>query len=450
MGVVSNLSKGGLIIKKIKTFVSLAFIITLLFIFTSCSLNQSTQISFKDYSKELSADDIYTNILVLANKDNARITGFDGEKDAAAYISKQFKSIGLEVELQGFPITAFQCNGTELKVNGKENIIMSSKALTFTAPTPKEGFTAKIVDGDMGTEDLLKEADVKNKIVLMKRGGDFFKVKTERAAKQGALGVIFYDPDPKSEQPISASLSSLSKIPAISIGRIDGESLKKQISSNKNLEITLKVDSICAPSESQNVIATLKAEKETKDTKTLVIGAHYDGVDTPAANDNASGISTVIEIAKLLSKGPVKCNVKFIAFGSEETGLIGSTYFVDNLGAEISNMIGMINLDMVGVGNKLTINTLLKDSKTFPAELAEACAKDFNYSYTRNESSRSDHVPFAINGIAEVFFEYGPSTGYHTDEDNISIIEKDALAKVCNIATSIANEIATKPDKYIK
>lgn len=439
--------------KKIKNLGAFTIIITLLITFTSCSSNQNdpTKVSFKDYSKKLSADAIYNHISVLASKDNARITGFDGEKDAATYISKQFENVGLKVESQSFPITAFQCNETEVKINGGENKILPSKSLTFTAATPKEGLTAQIVDGDMGTDDLLKQAGVKNKLVLMKRGGDFFRIKAERAANNGALGVIFYDPNTESEEPVSATLSSPSEIPAIAIGRIDGELLKKEISSNKNLEITLKVDSICTPSQSQNIIATLKAKNETKDTKTLVIGAHYDGVDTPAANDNASGIATVLEMAKLLSKESVNCNVKFIAFGSEETGLVGSSYYVQNLNTtEAINMVGMINLDMVGVGSQLFIHTLFKDSKTAPAELAEACAKDFNYSYTRNEFDRSDHVPFAENGIGEVFFEYGPYTGYHTDKDNISIIQKDALAKVCNIATSIANELARNPDKYKK
>jgi aminopeptidase YwaD len=439
--------------RKIKNFGALAVIATLLITLTSCSSNQggTTQVSFKDYSKKISTDDIYNHISVLASKDNARITGFDGEKDAASYISKQFEDIGLNVDLQNFPIMAFQSNETELKINGEENKILPSKALTFTTSTPKEGLTAQIVDGDMGTDDLLTQAGVKNKLVLMKRGGDFFKVKTERAANNGALGVIFYDPDPQSEEPVSATLSSLSEIPAISIGRIDGELLKREIRANKALEITLKVDSICIPSQSQNIIATLKPKKETNDTKTLVIGAHYDGVDTPAANDNASGIATVLEMAKLLSKESVKCNVKFIAFGSEETGLVGSSYYVQSLDAtEAINMLGMINLDMVGAGDKLFIHTLLKDSKTVPAELAEACAKEFKYSYIRNEFDRSDHVPFAENGIGEVFFEYGPYTGYHTDKDNLSIIQKDALAKVCNVATSIANEMANNPDKYTK
>lgn len=438
--------------RKMKTMGVLPIVITLLFTFTSCATKQdsSGEVSFKDYSKQISADAIYNHISTLASKDDARITGFDGEKNAAAYISKQFEEIGLKVEAQSFPITAFQCDETEVKINGKESKILYSKALSFTAATAKEGLTAMIVDGDMGTEDLLKQAGVKDKLVLMKRGGEFFGVKTERAANNGALGVIFYDPDPQSEEPVSATLSTPSKIPAISIGRIDGEFLKEQISTNKNIEITLKVDSICTPAQSQNIIATLKAKNETKDTKTLVIGAHYDGVDTPAANDNASGIATVLEIAKLLSKETLKCNVEFIAFGSEETGLIGSSYYVQHLNTEISNIIGMINLDMVGAGNQLFIHTLLKDSKTVPAELAEACAKQFNYTYTRNEFDRSDHVPFAQNGIGEVFFEYGPYEGYHTDKDNISIIQKDALEIVCNIATSIANEMATNPDEYKK
>jgi len=109
----------------------------------------------------------------------------------------------------------------------------------------------------------------------------------------------------------------------------------------------------------------------------------------------------------------------------------------------------MINLDMIGVG-QMFIHTLYKDAKTVPAELAEACAKAFNYSYTRSEFDRSDHVPFAENGIDEVFFECGPFTGYHTDKDNISVIEKDTLARVCNVATSIAYEMAKNPDKYKK
>lgn len=439
--------------RKIKNLGALALITTLLFTFTSCASNESssTEVSFKDYSKKISADDIYNNISILASKDNARITGFEGEKDAANYISKQFENIGLEVESQSFPINAFQCDETEVRIKGEENKILPSKSLTFSAATPKEGITAQIVDADMGTDDLLTQANVKNKLVLMKRGGDFFRVKTERAASYGALGVIFYDPDPQFDEPVAATLSSLSEIPAISIGRIDGDLLKREISSNKNLEITLKVDSINTPSQSQNIIATLKPKKESKDTKTLVIGAHYDGVDTPAANDNASGIATVLEIAKLLSKESVNCNVKFIAFGSEETGLVGSSYYVQQLNPnEASNIIGMINLDMVGAGDKLFIHTLLKDSKTVPAELAEACAKDFNYTYIRNEFDRSDHVPFAENGIGEVFFEYGPYTGYHTDNDNISIIQKDALEKVCNVATSIAYEMAKNPGKYSK
>jgi aminopeptidase YwaD len=438
--------------KKIKNFGTLTLIITLLFTFTSCGSNQSspTQVSFKDYSKQISADAIYNHISVLASKDNARITGFDGEKNAATYILKQFENAGIKAESQSFPVTAFQCNSTEVKIKGKENKILISKPLTFTASTPKEGLTAQIVDADMGTDDLLQQAGAKGKLVLMKRGGDFFRVKTERAASNGAIGVIFYDPDPQSTEPIAATLSNQSEIPAISIGRIDGELLKKDISSKKVSEITLKVDSMCTPAQSQNIIATLKAKKETKDTKTLVIGAHYDGVDTPAANDNASGIATVLEMAKLLSKESLKCNVKFIAFGSEETGMVGSSYYVEHLDSnEAINMIGMINLDMIGVG-QMFIHTLNKDDKTVPAELAEACAKYFKYSYTRNEFARSDHVPFAENGIDEVFFECGPFTSYHTDKDNISVIEKDSLVRVCNVATSIANEMAKNPDKYKK
>jgi aminopeptidase YwaD len=87
----------------------------------------------------------------------------------------------------------------------QESEKISSHFLTFSKATPKEGITVDIVFGGMGTDCELEYAKVKDKLVLMKRGGDFFRVKTERALKKGAVGAIFYDPN--QEQLISATLN---------------------------------------------------------------------------------------------------------------------------------------------------------------------------------------------------------------------------------------------------
>lgn len=414
----------------------------------SSSLSDITSIKFTDFSKDISADSIYSTIEKLSAKDDARITGFDGEKDSASYISKEFKDMGLSVDEQEFPVTAFKCDNAEIKINSPESKIVGSKALTFSKETPKDGLTSEVVNGYMGTQTDLEKAKVKDKLVIIQRGGDTFKNKTERAAAMGAVGVMFFDPN--SEEPISATLVEPTKIPAVSISKADAEYISSTIiTSEKGLKATIKVDSQCIDSKSKNIIATLKSKK--KDAKTLIVGAHYDGVDTPAANDNASGISTIMESARILSKKNLDCNIKFIAFGAEEIGLVGSNYYVQSLNSDdLQNTIAMINADMVGIGNNLCVYTMDSSKDSLTADLAVSCMNDFQYDNRRDESNRSDHVAFEAAGIPVAYFEYGPFVDYHTDKDTADKINKENLSNTCNVITSLCNEIGNNPERFSK
>ncbi len=414
----------------------------------SSSLSDITSIKFKDFSKDISKDRIYNTIEKLSAKDDARITGFDGEKDTASYISKEFKDMGLSVDEQEFPVTAFKCDKAEVKIDIPESKLVESKALTFSKETPKEGLTSEVVNGYMGTQSDLEKAKVKDKLVIIQRGGDTFKSKTERATAMGAVGVIFFDPN--SEEPLSATLVEPTKIPAVTISKANAEYLTSTIiTSKKGLKATLKVDSQCIDSKSKNIIATLKSKK--KDAKTLIVGAHYDGVDTPAANDNASGISTVMESARILSKKNLDCNIKFIAFGAEEIGLVGSNYYVQSLNSDdLQNTIAMINADMVGIGDNLCVYTMDSSKDSLTADLAVSCMNNFQYDNRRDESNRSDHVDFEAAGIPVAYFEYGPFVDYHTDKDTADKINKENLSNTCNVITSLCNEIGNNPERFSK
>lgn len=411
----------------------------------AASTNDVTNVKFTDFSKDISADRIFSTIEKLSAKDDARITGFDGEKDAAAYISKQFKDIGLSVEDQEFPVTAFKCDNAGLKINSPESKTITTKVLTFSKETPKEGLSLEVVFGNMGTQEDLEKAKVKGKLVVIERGGETFRNKTERASSLGAAGVIFFDPD--SEDIVSATLVQPSTIPAVAISKTDGEYINSIISSGKSVKAALKVDSKCIDSKSSNIIATLKSKK--KSAKTIVVGAHYDGVDTPAANDNASGISTIIEAARVLSKKKLDCNIRFIAFGAEEIGLVGSDYYVKSLNyTDLKNIIAMINADMVGVGDKLCVYTMNKYDSSLAADLAVSCMNQFKYANTRDISDRSDHVAFETAGIPVVFIDYGPDNNYHTDRDTADKIKKEDLSNTCNVIASMCDEISKNPARF--
>lgn len=439
-----------------KKLISASFALLLTLSLTACDMSMGksekavnvSNITFTDFSKEISADRIYNTIKMFSATDNARITGFEGEKNTSDYIAKQFKDMGLTVEEQIFPIKAYRCSGTEVNIITPENKNITSQFLTFSKETPKEGITADIVFGDMGTQDELEKAQVKGKLVLMKRGGEYYKNKTDRADSLGAVGAIFYDPN--QEPAVAATLVQPSNIPAVSIERSEGEKIAGLLGSGKPVKITLKVDSECKDSTSKNIIATMKSKKQSTG-KILIVGAHYDGVNTPAANDNASGIATVMEVARAISKEKLDCDVRFIAFGAEEIGLVGSNYYVSNLAnKDKNNIIGMINLDMVGAGDTLFIHTMKKDTKSLPADLAVSCVKQFKYKYIRNEQESSDHVPFESAGISVAYFEYGPYHDYHTDKDTIDKIQKDDLLDMCNVVTAMCKEIGKNPEGFSK
>lgn len=171
-----------------------------------------------------------------------------------------------------------------------------------------------------------------------------------------------------------------------------------------------------------NVIGILRGGE-----KAIVIGAHLDHLGGSSrgiyygADDNASGSAALLEIAEALGKlkEKIKKTIIFVAFSSEERGLVGSRYYVNN--SDVSNVECMINMDMVGnfknsnrlycgaAGNSRVLTKILDDV-------------DNNYPFTayaaKDISSRSDHKNFADKRIPVIFFHTGTDTGvYHTTRD---------------------------------
>lgn len=104
---------------------------------------------------------------------------------------------------------------------------------------------------------------------------------------------------------------------------------------------------------SMNVIA----EKPGDSEKVVVVGAHYDSIgEGEGADDNAASVAIMLDVAERIKDTPTTSTIRFIAFGAEEIDLSGSQFYVDNLNqAEISEIIGMINLDSLIAGDILYI-----------------------------------------------------------------------------------------------
>lgn len=155
----------------------------------------------------------------------------------------------------------------------------------------------------------------------------------------------------------------------------------------------------------------------------IVITAHYDhlggmGNETffPGANDNASGIALLLNLARYYAVNPQPYSIAFICFAGEEAGLIGSKYFSENPLINLSNVRFLLNLDLAGTGDEgITVVNASVFSKEF-ALLKEINAANnyFVQIKSRGKAANSDHYWFTEKGIPSFFiYTLGGIKVYH-------------------------------------
>ena len=196
--------------------------------------------------------------------------------------------------------------------------------------------------------------------------------------------------------------------------------------------------------EGRNVLGFLDNGAE----KTLIIGAHYDhlgygeegsladsaGQIHNGADDNASGVSAMLGLAKKLKGKKLKTNVLFIAFTGEEKGLWGSNYFVKNATVPTSKMAYMINMDMVGrldTNNRLAIYGI-GTSPLFKPILDSCNTFSFQSKFDSSGVGPSDHTSFYLEDVPVLHFFTGQHKDYHKPTDDTEFINFEGIEKVAD------------------
>ena len=153
-----------------------------------------------------------------------------------------------------------------------------------------------------------------------------------------------------------------------------------------------------------------------------IIGAHYDSVSNPGADDNASGVALVLEAARIVSQMSSARTIKYIAFDREEQGLVGSSaYVLDHLGDDVR---GMISTDMVAYNTGVNSADLHcgAGSAGLQTALSQAVGLygiDLGYALL-GATSNSDHAPFEAAGYqACLLIEDWGNPNYHTQQDSV-------------------------------
>lgn len=224
--------------------------------------------------------------------------------------------------------------------------------------------------------------------------------------------------------------------------------------------------------DSRNVIGVVEGTDPDLRGEYVVLTAHLDHVGrrrTPGrdddeifngAMDNASGISSMLEAARMLAADPPRRSVMFIALTAEEKGLIGSDYFARNPTVGRDAVVANINLDMPIVTYEFTdlIAFGAERSTMFGAVKSAAEARGLKLSPDpqpeQNFFTRSDHYSFVKQGVPSIFVRPGFANGgeaaqdefrlkhYHRESDEIDLVNFDALVAFTEVNVEIARNVA--------
>ncbi|MCE5292448.1 MAG: M28 family peptidase [Nocardiaceae bacterium] len=386
--------------------------------------------------------------------DGNRAAGTAGYDRSVDYVQGMLKARGFDVEVQEFEYDFIHVKSATMTVGGRT---IQPQILQGSMGTSASGITARLQPLSPGlkgcSEDEYAGIDVRGTIVLVDRGDCPFRQKEAVAHDVGALAVLVANS--KDVNDAARGQEEPHFLPIVMLAKRDAETLRASPG-----EVTLIVDAPRQVIKTRNVFT----QTTTGDPhEVVVLGGHLDSVrEGPGINDNGSGSATVLETALALGPHPdLKNAVRFMFFGAEEDGLIGSEKYVKSLSRNAQLDIAlMLNADMIASPNPgyFVYNDATEGSDTAPAgsESIRAAFTD----RLRGQgitvagfpfNSRSDYGPFLDAGIpvgglatgdnalktGEEAQAWGwggtPDTAfdpnYHQPGDTLDNIDKDALGR---------------------
>jgi Peptidase family M28/PA domain len=377
----------------------------------------------------------------------SRNSGEPGYKASVDYVAKLMKQAGYDVSIQPYTFTYTSFVGTPTWSE------VSPTARSFTLvddwnpgtsngdatgaqikpaggivlpPTPTSSSTSGCTPADFNSS-------FAGKIALVQRGGCNFGVKVINAEAAGAVGVvIFNEGNPGRTAVINGSLLDANNnpfVPSVPVAFTSfatGQSLFNEYQAGTPPVMNLSIHVVVDPNrEDYNLIAESKGGDPNH---VVVVDAHLDAIYGAGMLDNGSGSVTILDIAQKMRKVKPLNKLRFIWFGGEELGLLGSHYYVDNLSSsQLSRIRYDLDADVTATPNYSIgiLDPAAPDffgrtvSTTFPQQVYEPSKVSRDQSVAFFDSIGKNHIFFSPVGTdAFSFNEAGvPASGLLTGQD---------------------------------
>lgn len=436
-------------------------------------------------SSNITCDELLYHENILASDSlKGRQPGSVYDKIAAKYIRDEFREYGLTtLGKKGYQFFTFKNfnpdfeKQTHLMINGERLVF----GRDFSAPTVNgsDSLCAEAIFVGKGDEVSYQDVKVRRKWVViyyqLDKQHEYLNTKPIEIAKsQGAAGIIIVSNDSLNKY-IDVDFRTLPNLPLFILSPEVSTKLLKIIGLNTDtveesnitskpfgINICGKVAKLYNVIETQNVVAILPGSDPKLANEYIVIGAHYDhlgmgemgGSRTPnqaaihnGADDNASGVVSMLEIAQKLAseQKKIKRSIVFVAFGAEEKGLIGSQRFVDSALISIENIKAMINLDMVGRLRNRELEIHGVKTSLEADSILNLLNSDslFRLKLVPDGFGPSDHASFYSKNIPVFFIHSGLHEDYHTPNDDVKYLNIEGMQQIAEYTYRLAYELAT-------
>lgn len=369
-----------------------------------------------------------------------RVSGTGEERRAAEILRGEAASFGVLAEFDPFSVEDADVLRAELEVLSPFHKKYEVTGFKRSADTPDEGLAAGFLYVEDAAEALLRDA--RGKIVLT---NDVRRNAYERIVKAGAAGVITWSGD-FSDDPAHSDLNicklrpmltdAFGFLPAVNMRAADAIDLVR--SGAETVRLTVKNRNVTR--ESRNVVCTIPGTDRADEE--ILLGGHYDSVYfSTGVYDNAAGCVVLMELMRYFKANPPRRTLKFVFFGSEEQGLLGSKHYAAS--HDLEKTVFMVNADVGGpvLGANKAYLTCNQDGVAYVAALLN----EGGYAFEVKQSIQSsDSIPMTDAGVPCLNINRAAAHGagvMHSRLDTVSFLSARGVANILYPALDIMKRL---------
>jgi len=361
--------------------------------------------------------------------------------------------LGTSLEHQQFEVVGFVPKKATLEIVSPPRLELGCVPLTYSGSTGDEDIESELLCVGGGEQADYEGVAAEGKIVLVLQPTDIIPGTYDglvlTATEHGASGVVFI----KSEGPaVSFALPDAAGLtPSVFVSSRDGQRLLMRLSRGR-VRVKLQVLASFPKARAHNLVGWIG--RDAKSASKILLCSHLDSVlGSPGANDDGSGIATLLEVVKVLQESKLVGRVGFAFFGGEEANYKGSEAFIRADPSELDELRAVISVDQIGVGagsqNRLCLKTSTIhqhrriESPEWLTQAITSAGKDVNISVEKTDvPGFSDHVPFMLRGIPGTLIRWMDDPWYHSALDTSFNVDPFKLQKVAVLVVSSALHLA--------